>query len=767
MEHLYDHYNLTWHIKGQSDRAAIPLGNGDLAASFWVTEEGIHFYLAKSDAYTETDRNVKLGKVSVLMEPNPFAGEGPFKQHMNIYDGCVHVEASCDRVKAELRIFVDKMSNVVYIQGDVDKPVLVSVKYDNWRTVKMSPEEDQFGVSAENTDVIAAVDQGLLFYHQNGKTCVQEAAELEGLSEHIDDIPDSITNRIFGGIIQINGGNAQDSVIRTSETKSFTAKIAVLSEQPTILSDWTARVIRLGSDAVTTDVAFNRTKQWWNDYWNQSYIFVEGDKSVTPIYTDSMHEYAQEPIEKDDSVSAVTRAYTHTKYMFACCSTGEFPIPFNGALFNLMPGAGKHLNVNELSESLTKQPETEPNELINPDERPWGHCNLWQNLRLPYYSMLARKEYDGIRVLFRHFKRFWSLDRHKQRIYYNGEGQYNNELTTSFGLMPAGAYGYDRTGLAPGYAVTRYSAAVDLSPGLELTTLMLDYYAYTQDKEFMRMDLLPYAKDLLRGIETRFTERSDGKMVLSPLHCVETFHDTTNPITVVAGLHAVTDRLLSITDMDEDLYRYFQAYKSIIPEIPQENPEKPHYAPAAVYGKRENVEPVWITPVFPFRLATQHNGNYQLAMNSYEFCQKEKEDVYQSFTLGNPPIYSCYSGWQFTGMAAALLGMSDDAAEVVSNNSALSNPGHKYPAMWGPIYDGVPDVDHGANILTTLQLMLLQFNGETIYLLPAWKKEWDVTFKLYAPMDTVICCVYKGGKVESLSVVPEHRKKDVVICIGE
>jgi hypothetical protein len=32
-----------------------------------------------------------------------------------------------------------------------------------------------------------------------------------------------------------------------------------------------------------------------------------------------------------------------------------------------------------------------------------------------------------------------------------------------------------------------------------------------------------------------------------------------------------------------------------------------------------------------------------------------------------------------------------------------------------------------------LQEMLLQTNGDSLLLFPAWPKEWDVTFKLHAP----------------------------------
>jgi len=47
--------------------------------------------------------------------------------------------------------------------------------------------------------------------------------------------------------------------------------------------------------------------------------------------------------------------------------------------------------------------------------------------------------------------------------------------------------------------------------------------------------------------------------------------------------------------------------------------------------------------------------------------------------------------------------------------------------------------------------------------LPAWPKNWDVSFKLNAPYNTTVECEYKNGKVEKLIVTPTIRKKDVVM----
>ena len=45
----------------------------------------------------------------------------------------------------------------------------------------------------------------------------------------------------------------------------------------------------------------------------------------------------------------------------------------------------------------------------------------------------------------------------------------------------------------------------------------------------------------------------------------------------------------------------------------------------------------------------------------------------------------------------------------------------------------LPILLRGANLINTLQLMLLQADGEEILIAPAWPEGWDVEFKLHAP----------------------------------
>jgi len=66
-----------------------------------------------------------------------------------------------------------------------------------------------------------------------------------------------------------------------------------------------------------------------------------------------------------------------------------------------------------------------------------------------------------------------------------------------------------------------------------------------------------------------------------------------------------------------------------------------------------------------------------------------------------------------------------------------------------------------------LQEMLMQVDDKKIYLFPAWPKDWDVHFKLHAPYNTTVEGILKNGKVANLKVVPEERKKDIILMLED
>ena len=96
----------------------------------------------------------------------------------------------------------------------------------------------------------------------------------------------------------------------------------------------------------------------------------------------------------------------------------------------------------------------------------------------------------------------------------------------------------------------------------------------------------------------------------------------------------------------------------------------------------------------------------------------------------------------------------------------------RFPVWWGPSreapdetcdYPGCNEVIDESRI--TLQHMLLQSDnhGERLILFPSWPHEWDVTFQIRAERNTTLSGEVKDGKLLSLRVVPEERRKDVVV----
>ena len=111
----------------------------------------------------------------------------------------------------------------------------------------------------------------------------------------------------------------------------------------------------------------------------------------------------------------------------------------------------------------------------------------------------------------------------------------------------------------------------------------------------------------------------------------------------------------------------------------------------------------------------------------------------------------------------AYLGLNDQARDNLVARAKNKHKASRFPGFWGPNYDWIPDQTHGGVLMKTFQSMLMQTDGRTIYLLPAWPKEWNVQFKLHAPYRTIVAGRVDHGQVKDLRVTPEARRKDIVI----
>ena len=464
-----------------------------------------------------------------------------------------------------------------------------------------------------------------------------------------------------------------------------------------------------------------RTMAWWQAFWQRSWVIVAGDQ-VSP----------------EGKALPLTLAYALQRYVQACGGRGTFPIKFNGSIFTVEPkAAGKP---------------------YTPDWRAWGDCHWWQNVRLPYHPMLAAGDFEMMDPLFRRYAEARPLAEGRSRLYHGVEGCYFPETMTVWGTYSNGDYGWDRKGRTPEDVQCPWWANA-WNQGPELVALMLDRWDYTGDEAFLQSQVLPMAESVLKYFDTRFRKGADGKIFLSPTQSVETYWTgVTNDMPTTAGLTCITDRLCKLPERltTPEQRAFFSKIHAACPAVPTE--EVTHegkktrmLSPAATYDKkRSNCENPELYAVWPFRLYGVGKPGLDEARTAYA-RRFEHLDV----------------GWGYDGNCAALLGMTDEAARILRVKCANSHSAYRWPATWGPNFDWLPDQDHGSNLLLTTQLMLLQADGDKIRVLPAWPKTWDVHFKLHAPRQTVVECVYRGGKVEKLIVTPESRRADVVIGNGD
>jgi hypothetical protein len=715
--HWTEPYNVVWTTPSKDAAGSMPLGNGEVGINLWVEENGdLLFYIGRSDSFSEIGRLLKVGEVRVSLAPNPFVTGAPFRQELKLSDGACEITAGDGEKKVTLRVFVDSDSPVVHLTGQSASPLTVKATIVSWRAQRhvLTRGEEQSsawtmsGAPFELSESADAFPIGLegaqAWYHRNEESVAfPSTVKLQSLESVAGNAHDPLLHRTFGG--WLNGEGFQPAEAHAIETgapvTSFALRVAVPCRQTPTAQEWLDEAKKLAAENSDAVVALAHTTAWWRQFWDRSWVIT-------------------------DSVFPISRGYTLQRYMQACGGRGAYPIKFNGGIFTVEPKA-------------MKKP-------YNPDWRAWGDPQWFQNVRHMYHPMLASGDFEMMAPFFKMYEDVRPLCEARARLYYGAAGCYFPETMTVWGTYANGDYGWDRTGHSPGDVLCKYWRYA-WNQGPELVSLMLDYWDYTRDEAFLKEQALPMAFSVLQYFDTRFKRDDKGAIILDPTQSVETFwYGVVNDMPSVAGLRDITARLCVLPEnltTAEDR-AFFAKMKAACPAVPV---EEGRLAPAQKYkGQRNNCENPELYAVWPFRLYGIGKPGLDEARAAYDHRVNHLDN-----------------GWGYDGNCAALLGMTDEAARILQVKCANSKPAYRWPATWGPNFDWLPDQNHGGNLLSTTDLMLLQCDGEKIRLLPAWPKKWNVNFKLHATGNTTVECVYRDGKVEKLLVTPPERKSDVLL----
>lgn len=434
------------------------------------------------------------------------------------------------------------------------------------------------------------------------------------------------------------------------------------------------------------------------------------------------------PATPGDDAAYVSQMYALQRFITACAGRGAYPIKFNGSLFTV-PAEGR------------------PGDA---DYRQWGPGYWWQNTRLPYLSVCASGDFELLEPLFRMYvDDLLPFNRYRTREYFGIDGAYYAECIHFWGDVFNETYGWTpRSQRQDPLQESGYHKWEWVS-GPELVWMMLEAYDHTGDARLLERRILPTADAVMRFFDGYYRTNAAGRLVMHPSQALETWWDCTNPMPELAGLHAITARLLALPESitPPSSRAWWRTFAAKLPPLPtRDTPDGPALAPAEVFKAKSNVENPELYAVFPFRLCSFEKENRDLGLRA----------LWHRWDRGS-------FGWRQDDLFMAYLGLAAEARQNVVERARNHDRNSRFPAFWGPNYDWVPDQDHGGVLMKAVQSMLLQTDGRRLFLLPAWPREWDVSFKLHAPQQTTVEGTVRGGAITALKVTPESRRADVVL----
>lgn len=743
-------YNITWNAQSENAAGSMPCGGGDIGLNVWAEKGELYIYMAKSGWFDENNALLKAGRLRVKCTPNAFEGTY-FKQELKLQDGYIQIDGHNNGLQTTIKVWVDVFRPVIHIDISGNKAVKADVAFESWRYTdrkntgkannanswKWQPQ----GEVITNKDNIEFKGNSVLFYHRN-RAGVPDIFDVtvkqQGLEAVKDQLYNPIANLTFGGMLQGNNlqpaGTYKGAYTNTDfmgwklKSKKAARKhnMTVLLHDAQTLStgEWLAGLQQAAADAARQKAtAWQKTNDWWKQYWQRSFVYIQPNRPDT-----------------GSALWQTGRNYQLFRYMLGCNAFGKYPTKFNGGLFTYDPS---------LTDSSLR---------FTPDFRNWGGgIHTAQNQRLVYFPMLKSGDYDLMKPQFDFYLRLLRTAELRSETYWNHKGACFAEQLENFGLPNCTEYGWKRpAGYDKGL---EYNAWLEYEwdTVLEFCLMMLETERYAGNDIG---EYIPFIESCLRffndhyqylaGKRGRKTLDGNGHLVIFPGSAAETYKMAYNPNSTIAGLRTVLTRLLELPAPylpDSARARWQQMLTRIPPVSFRQFGNYTTIAPAKLWERINNTECPQLYPVFPWGIYGVGKPGLDTAINTF----KHDTDALK---------FRSHVGWKQDNIFAARLGLTTEALQLTTQK--LKNSGRRFPAFWGPGFDWTPDHNWGGSGTTGLQEMLLQTDGKKIFLLPAWPRDQDVHFKLHAPYNTTVEASVVNGKLQSLIVMPEERKKDVI-----
>ncbi|MBC7947410.1 MAG: hypothetical protein H7Y42_05995 [Chitinophagaceae bacterium] len=740
-------YNVIWTTQSKNTSESMPCGGGDIGLNVWVENGEVMVYGARSGSFNEDNALMKAGRIRIKLLPNPFEGTA-IKQELHLQQGFVTIDGEHNGVKATLRIWVDVFEPVVHFEVTSSRKITVEATYESWRYQdRLIKARENFANSwkwAPPKNKIYPKDQisfnsgGVLFYHNNGeRTIFDTTVSQQGLDGVKDQLYNPLKNLAFGGLLSgdkfIAAGENEGKYVNT-DFKGWKLKSAspgrrheliwvLHTIQANYFGEWhqSLKTILLKAKAKN---AFANTQKWWKEFWGRSFIHLPSPDTASTSWK-------------------MGRNFQLFRYMLACNAHGVWPTKFNGGLLTVDPVF------------------TDRSNELTPDYRNWGGgLHTAQNQRLVYFPMIKNGDWDLLKPQLDFYLRILKNAELRSKVYWDHGGASFTEQMENYGIPNYAEYGTRRPDNFDKGVEYNAWLEYEWDTVLEFCLMMLDEELYTGNDISSRLPFIEsciqffyehYAYEGRKRTARLFDD--DGKLTFYPGSGAETFKMATNSTATLAALRVIINRMLALPAkyINTGKRNHYDSLLKRTPDISYATFNgHTTIAPAKSWERVNNTESPQLYPVFPWGIFGVGKPGLDTAINTWN------HDT-------NVVKFRSHLGWKQDNIWAARLGLTNEAWRLTSLK--LKDAERRFPAFWGPGFDWVPDHNWGGSGMIGLQEMLMQVDDERILLFPAWPKDKDVHFKLHAPYNTTVEAEYKNGKLESLKVFPEERRKDVEILL--
>lgn len=733
----------------------MPCGGGDIGMNVWVEQGDLLAYLSRSGTFDELNSFPKLGRVRISFSPNVLEKPDEFRQELNLRRGCVEIVAKKDGITVKATVWTQIFEPVACIDIEASRPISARASYENWRTKPRRLEKKELESCRTymdapfpailKPDTVRFDGDGVLFFHRNeGKTAFDVVVAQQGLEPVRNELWNPLKNLTFGGRMSGQGFRADGFGSGRYASSDFIAwkltsrapsvrhalRIAFHTDNAATFEDWLAGLRALEKRiSGRSRQARAAALEWWRAFWARSWIFIDNRR----------------PDPKSEAWQ-VGRNYQVFRYQLACNAYGAFPTKFNGGLFCVDPQF------------------IDPNLRFSPDYRRWGGGSFTaQNQRLVYWPMLRSGDFDMMKPQFDFYKNALGNAETRVRFCWGHGGACFEEQIENCGLPVGFEYGWRRpAGLHPGMLDNKW-LEYSWDTVFEFCMMILERHECNSDDPRPYLPLivssLRFYDEHYRALRRQATGREldeNGKLLIAPGTACETYKGAVNPLTTLCALRRVTERTLALPKefLDPETRRYLLELEERIPEeirIREKNGRRT-IAPARSWTRIQNSEFPQLYSVFPWGIHGIGRPQLELARDTW----RHGADV---------PNQHGTTSWQQNAIFCARLGLRKEAAELTI--AKMKDAPRRFPTWWGPGYDWLPDHNWGGSGMIGLQEMVMQCHGRRICLGAGLPKDWDVDFKLHAPEKTVVKGRIAGGRLLSLEVTPESRRKDVIFWKGD